>query len=233
MKWCQGSQKESPQEGKQVRREGRRVPSERSTAGETGPEDASRCWGHGTPGPVSPQGAERDGRPLSAGPRGPISRARTGKDFFTRTGTLTVPTGHVSTGLSALEGELPTLPMARGAAFLISSTAESASFPRDRTRYWPTASRPRPRTALKPWGVSDFCGGVLCLHCCASRALSVEEGAALRLCVWASRGCGSSWGARALGHVGFGGRWVWAQRSQWPGSRARIPSARPMGFVAL
>lgn len=117
--------------------------------------------------------------------------------------------------------------------FLISSTAESASFPRDRTRYWPTASRPRPRTALKPWGVSDFCGGVLCLHCCASRALSVEEGAALRLCVWASRGCGSSWGARALGHVGFGGRWVWAQRSQWPGSRARIPSARPMGFVAL
>lgn len=117
--------------------------------------------------------------------------------------------------------------------FLISSTAESASFPRDGTRYWPTASHPRPRIAFKSWDVSDLCGGVPCLHGCASGSLSVEEGAALRLCVWASRGCGSSWGAWALGHVGFSGCWVWAQRSQWPGSRARIPSARPMGFVAL
>lgn len=100
-------------EREHVRREGRRIQSEWSAAGETGPEDASRCRGHCTPGPVSLQGAERDGRPLSAGPRGPISRARTGKDFFPRTGTLTVPAGHVSTGLSALQGELPALPMAR------------------------------------------------------------------------------------------------------------------------
>lgn len=90
------------QERKHVRRVGRRIQSEWSTVGETGPEDASRCWGHSTPGPVGLQGAEREGRPPSAGPRGPISRARTGKDFFTRTGMLTVPTGHVSTGLSAL-----------------------------------------------------------------------------------------------------------------------------------
>lgn len=116
---------------------------------------------------------------------------------------------------------------------LVSSTAESASFPRDGTRSWPTASHRRPRLAFESRDVFDVCGGVLRLHCRASRSLSVEEGAALRLCVRASRGCGSSWGAWALGHVGFSGCWVWAQRSQRPGSRAQIPSARPMGFVAL
>lgn len=117
--------------------------------------------------------------------------------------------------------------------FLISSTEEAASFPRDGTSYWPTASHLRPRLAFKALDVFDVCGGVLCLPCRASRSLSVEEGAALRSCVWASPGCGSSRGAWALGHVGFSGCWVWAQRSQWPGSRAQIPSARPMGSVAL
>ena len=61
---------------------------------------------------MSAQGAERDGRPSPAGPRGPISRARAVRDFV-RTVTLTVPTGHVSTVLSALYGELPALPMAQ------------------------------------------------------------------------------------------------------------------------
>ena len=69
-------------------------------------------WRHGTPGPVSAQGAGRDGRPSCAGPSGPISRAWTVRDFV-RTVMLTVPTGHVSTVLSALYGELPSLPMAQ------------------------------------------------------------------------------------------------------------------------
>ena len=38
--------------------------------------------------------------------------ARAVRDFV-RTVTLTVPTGHVSTALSALYGELPALPMAQ------------------------------------------------------------------------------------------------------------------------
>ena len=58
-----------------------------------------------------------------------------------------------------------------------------------------------------------------------------REGAALRSCVWASRGCGSSWGAGALGHVGFSGCWVWARHSQRPGSRTQTPSPRRMGSV--
>lgn len=45
--------------------------------------------------------------------------------------SLTVPRGHVSTGLSAPYGELPTLPMAQGAScgFLISSTEDFSELP--------------------------------------------------------------------------------------------------------
>ena len=100
------------QKRKRVRREMRMIPSQWSSVGDTGLEDASRCWGHGTPGPVSIQGAERDGRPSSAGPRGPVSRARTVRVFM-RTVMLTEPTGYISTVLSALYRELPTLQMAQ------------------------------------------------------------------------------------------------------------------------
>lgn len=132
------------QKRKRVRREGRMIPSPWSSMGETGPGDASRGWGHGTPGPVSTQGAERDGRASSAGPRGPISRARAVRDFV-RTVRLTGPEGDVSTVLSALYGELPALPTARRAGVSLGvSTEDSGSFPRDRTRYWPIASDLRP-----------------------------------------------------------------------------------------
>lgn len=93
--------------------------------------------------------------------------------------------------------------------FSISSPKDSASFPRDRTRDRPMASHLRPRLAFRSSDVFDVCGGVPCLRGCASRPLSVEEGAALRSCAWASRGWGPSRGAWALGHVGFSGCWVW------------------------
>ena len=93
------------------------------------------------------------------------------------------------------------------------------------------------RLALQSF-VFDFCWGVLCLHGRASCSpwgqvvLSLwREGAALWSCVWASRCCGSSWGAGALGHVDFRGCWVWAQHSQWPGSRAQTQSPRHTGGV--
>lgn len=72
----------------------------------------------------------------------------------------------------------------------------------------------------------------MCVFVAVQAVLSLwREGVALRSCVWASRGCGSSWGAGAPGHVGFSGCWVWAQHSQRPGSRAQTPSPRRMGSV--